>query len=195
MKAKELNAALPYATEDEVDWLTDWAKNCLGSLYTPIVVMLGAGPGIMTLALRDGAVVSINLYLVDIDEMMFEYTRAHLKTDDFLLDHRISLHCICGDSYDLGKNWWSDQAKCIDLLIIDADHSYGAVRKDIQAWWPHVRNGGLVFFHDCLERDGGFNGSGPWKESGVVRAIEDERKSSWVFVGSVGISQIYKKVE
>ena len=36
----------------------------------------------------------------------------------------------------------------VDLVYIDADHSYEGVRNDIAAWWPKLRNGGVIAFHD-----------------------------------------------
>lgn len=43
----------------------------------------------------------------------------------------------------------------VDLLYIDGDHVYEAVRADFEAWWPRVRPGGLVMFHDYDERHPG----------------------------------------
>ena len=37
----------------------------------------------------------------------------------------------------------------VDLLFIDADHSYDAVKRDWQAWRRHLRAGGIAAFHDC----------------------------------------------
>lgn len=36
----------------------------------------------------------------------------------------------------------------LDFIFIDADHSYEAVKKDIQDWTPKVRSGGIIFGHD-----------------------------------------------
>lgn len=36
----------------------------------------------------------------------------------------------------------------LDFVFIDADHSYDAVCKDIKAWRPKVRGGGLISGHD-----------------------------------------------
>ena len=36
----------------------------------------------------------------------------------------------------------------IDLLFIDADHKYESVQADIKSWWPKIKKGGKVLFHD-----------------------------------------------
>jgi hypothetical protein len=53
--------------------------------------------------------------------------------------------------------------RLVDFVFIDADHGYEAVRDDIEAWWPHVRPGGIVSGHDF--------GQPEWP--GVRRAVEE----------------------
>src|SRR5688572_3661132 len=48
-----------------------------------------------------------------------------------------------------------------DFVFIDADHSYEAVRTDIERWTPKVRKGGWIGGHD-------FHGT---KFPGVVKAV------------------------
>lgn len=36
----------------------------------------------------------------------------------------------------------------VDLVYIDACHSYECVRDDINAWWDKVKSGGIMAFHD-----------------------------------------------
>ena len=37
----------------------------------------------------------------------------------------------------------------IDVLFVDADHSYTGVKKDYEAWFIKVKPGGYFIFHDC----------------------------------------------
>lgn len=48
-------------------------------------------------------------------------------------------------------------ASC-DVVWIDADHSYEGVRSDIAAWWPKVKDGGVL-------------GGDDWAFGGVRRAV------------------------
>lgn len=41
----------------------------------------------------------------------------------------------------------------IDMIFIDADHSYDAVKLDVESWYPHVKNGGYLYFHDADSGD------------------------------------------
>ncbi len=49
-----------------------------------------------------------------------------------------------------------------DLVFIDADHSQEAVQRDLRAWHPKVRPGGILCGHD-------YNGN----HKGVMRAVDD----------------------
>ena len=37
-----------------------------------------------------------------------------------------------------------------DMVFVDADHSYEAVRQDIDNWLPKVKKGGIIAGHDYL---------------------------------------------
>lgn len=50
-----------------------------------------------------------------------------------------------GRSEEVGARW--DKGP-IDVLFIDGDHSYAGVVRDVEAWMPHLRPGGIALFHD-----------------------------------------------
>jgi predicted O-methyltransferase YrrM len=50
----------------------------------------------------------------------------------------------------------------LDAVFIDADHSYEAVKLDIQNWMPKVRKGGILAGHDYT-----------YSWPGVVRAVDE----------------------
>lgn len=64
-----------------------------------------------------------------------------------------------GDS-DKMAVWVSDAS--LSLCYIDGDHSYSGVVQDIQAWLPKVMPGGVMGFHDYLN-----------KSYGVFAAVND----------------------
>lgn len=57
-------------------------------------------------------------------------------------------------SVDAASMWKSvhypAQPPKVDLLFIDGDHTTEGVIADITAWFPYVRQGGVVVFHDTM---------------------------------------------
>ncbi len=47
-------------------------------------------------------------------------------------------------SYEAISKWQQP----IDMIFIDADHSYESVRRDWEDWIPHIAQGGIVALHD-----------------------------------------------
>ena len=41
----------------------------------------------------------------------------------------------------------------VDFVYLDARHTYDAVREDLQAWWPKIREGGILAGEDYMESD------------------------------------------
>ncbi len=39
----------------------------------------------------------------------------------------------------------------VDMVFIDADHSYEGVKRDYEAWFDKIKKGGYFAFHDCVK--------------------------------------------
>jgi predicted O-methyltransferase YrrM len=52
---------------------------------------------------------------------------------------------ILGDSKEVAKTWKNGM---LDMIFIDGDHSYPAVKADILSWSPFLKSGGFITFHD-----------------------------------------------
>lgn len=89
-------------------------------------------------------------------EVMFEIFKQNVGD---LLGHEIL--AVHATSLDAASRW---EAGKLDLVFIDADHSYEAVRADIQAWIRHVRPGGIIAGHDY---------GGEPRFPGVKKAVEE----------------------
>ncbi len=53
-------------------------------------------------------------------------------------------------SYHRSADW----TQPLDVLFIDGDHRYEAVKRDFDEWLPHVRKGGFILFHDSRKVPG-----------------------------------------
>lgn len=60
---------------------------------------------------------------------------SHLEKD---------LHFEINDSY---KHQWD---KLLDVLSIDASHSYEDTKHEVKKYWPFVKSGGLILMHDYV---------------------------------------------
>ena len=66
---------------------------------------------------------------------------------------------IMMDSISASKKY---EDNSIDFVFIDANHSYDYVKKDIEAWFPKVKNGGVISGHDYHKN---------WPE--VIKAVDE----------------------
>lgn len=60
-------------------------------------------------------------------------------------------HFTQGDSVEVAKAF----NKEISVIFIDGDHSYEGCKRDIEAWYPKMKKGGVMLFHDCDESSPG----------------------------------------
>lgn len=172
-----LNSRQRYATEEELSWL----RGVAGTLPPEsLAVILGAGPGVMLAALKDGNP-SMHAFLVDIDS--YDYAIQHMT--EFGPEYHQDVYGLLGDSAAVGTRYSGTAA---DILIIDADHSEEAVARDIICWLSHVKEFGYIFLHD-------YDAEGTWfadqERYPGVKAAADRFLGGYKVVGRVGTSIIY----
>jgi FkbM family methyltransferase len=102
------------------------------------------------------------LYLIDAWRHIDEYIDLNGRDDQYHYDCLIQTcknikpwqdraHILRMDS-SLSVNMFPDEY--FDFIYIDADHSYEGVVKDLEAWWPKIKKGGLFCGDDYIPDDG-----------------------------------------
>ena len=99
------------------------------------------------------------LYLIDI-------MKDWEKTKDNLKDFK-NINFISKTSVEASKDFPDN---FFDLVYIDAEHSYDAVRQDIETWIPKVKECGVIAGHD-------------WKLEEVKDAVRSLRGDAFYYMG------------
>ena len=102
------------------------------------------------------------LYLVDTWRHLSEYIDMNGQDDQY------HYNCLIETCNNIKP--WQDRTHIIrmdsiksahlfpdeyfDFIYIDADHSYEGVAKDLEAWWPKIKKGGLFCGDDYIPDDG-----------------------------------------
>ena len=148
-------------------WLVPKAGETLYKLVRlhipiPTVVELGAWKGLSTAwmasALRDrgeGRVYSVDTWKGSPNEELHRVLLSGYAEGQLLEEFKRNLgniglteyvEPICANTVEAARAWPSSRK--IGLLFIDASHEYEAVKKDFEAWSPHVGEGGFIVFDD-----------------------------------------------
>lgn len=100
-----------------------------------------------------------NLELITIDPFVTDYYQVKTKEEaiDYfkknmeLLETKYKL--LIDYSQNVALNWWGHEYNVeekVDLLFIDGDHCYRAVKLDSELWIPFVKKGKYILFHDYV---------------------------------------------
>lgn len=109
-----------------------------------------------------------------------------------------ALNAIRSDSVAAAANY---PDKSVDFVFIDGDHSYEGCKRDIEAWLPKVKDGGILSGHDYAwceavrnaVRDTIGEGSfgDPWNTGcfilDIVNGKPEKHKGGQLFIYSVGV--------
>lgn len=121
-----------------------------------VIVEIGSWKGKSTVWLASGAIKSNSkVYAIDphngnSSEIKEEY--GEIDTYDTFIEN-ITKAKLLEQITPIRKT--SEEAirnfdKEIDLLFIDGDHNYDEVKNDFDLWFPKLRNGGVIAFHDTV---------------------------------------------
>jgi predicted O-methyltransferase YrrM len=101
------------------------------------IVEVGVRDGRTTFYLLEHCPSIKKYYAIDTNVSLFANKEEAIKFKDKLV-------AIQGFSFDV-----ANQIKELaDIVFIDADHSYESVKKDIKAYTPKVKHGGMLSGHD-----------------------------------------------
>lgn len=153
LKRSELERHLgapAYIAEEEIPVFAKYASLTAGTL-----VEIGAAHGASAILILANAPASAAIHSIDpfVPDSMggFRVSPGECRRNvsralkSMRIPHAINRwHLHVQPSYELACSW----NEPIDFLYIDGDHTYEAVRKDFDAWSPHVRSGGWVLLHD-----------------------------------------------
>ena len=157
LTANELRDRFGFLRAGEPDLLMQLARRLP---EYPVIVNIGAGAGTSALAFLE-ARLDARVITVDVQEAgvgSLEGEENALREAGCWDDPRYAQ--VLGDSAQAGASW----KEPVDMVFVDGDHSYSSVVRDIDAWLPHIKPGGIIAFHDSAEG---------WE--GVIAAIRDNR--------------------
>ncbi len=134
-----------HLTERERALLFDRARELVGK---PVIVEIGSYLGASTCFLaggicqEEGQVHAVDTWANDgMTEGKRDTYESFLRNTAPLKDWIVPIR---SRSEDLAGKF----EQPIDLLFLDGDHSYEAVRRDLELWLPKVKQGGTVILHD-----------------------------------------------
>jgi predicted O-methyltransferase YrrM len=135
-------------------WLSDAQGRALfdaasGATGRGVIVEIGSWKGRSTTWLASGArLAGLRVYAIDPHRGSREDPAADTLNE--FLDNlaRSGLADVVEPMVMTSEEAAARIAGPIELLFIDGDHSYEAVRRDAELWLPRVMDGGTVMFHD-----------------------------------------------
>lgn len=140
---RELLKTCPYCTTEEIDLLQSISLQLTNDCT---VVMIGAGPGELLMALLEDTPTRINSTIVDITTT--NWAQKHIDSDDKIASYNKAIQYVIDDSFNYGLNYHNQP---IDLLIVDGDHTPRGVQRDIEAFHSHLNTNAIIWFHDYDE--------------------------------------------
>jgi|PlaIllAssembly_1097288.scaffolds.fasta_scaffold03433_2 hypothetical protein len=155
-----------------------------------LAVELGTflGRGAVLLSLGARKVVTVDLFekIMDLSIDCYYHTLPPTYPDYTYEKVKAKLRWYSNIEVRQNETWKeadSFQDSSVDLILIDADHSFEGVERDYDFWLPKIKPNGYIIFHDY-----GYEG---WE--GVKRFVDSIKPGQIREVGVVGTMKIFKK--
>ena len=126
----------------EGEFLWGLARKCIGR---GVIVEIGSWQGRSTTWLAAGSKEGAKVRVYAIDPHIRAPENAQILKEnikragvDDLVEPLVMTSAKAAESFD----------KPIELLFVDGDHKYEAVKSDFELWYPKLIDGGTIAFHD-----------------------------------------------
>ena len=134
-----------------------------------IVIIIGAGAGTSSLAILEERT---DLVIFSIDTVFPTKDRYKPGEKENLQqagmwNNGIVIQ-VLGDSQRIGKTWPYQY----DMIFIDGDHRYEAVKQDINLWVPKASEDAVIIFHDYATKE-------KKPKAGVKQAVDEILLDEW----------------
>jgi len=110
-----------------------------------VIVEVGSWKGRSTICLAKGSKAGnkAEIFAIDphIDGTFDEFWRniENANVDDLVTP-------VIATSEEATKGWNTP----IDFIFVDGSHEYELVKRDFELWFPHIKEGGIMAFHDAV---------------------------------------------
>lgn len=109
-------------------------------LHPDVVIDIGAGIGNSALAVLE---MNIPVATVEHSQHYIEEAEKNVPTEMWPLWRR-----VLADSVEAASQW---EDETLDLVLLDTTHYYLRTVREIAAWMPKLRTGGILWCHDYLD--------------------------------------------
>lgn len=143
------------------------------------------------------------LYLVDPWEKYSEYNEIFHEHQNNFNETIKNLENFNEEKYEIVKDYSSNASKLFendyfDFIYIDANHTYEAVKEDLELWYPKLKKNGIIMGDDYINLESGKNIG----NFGVRKAVDEfclkEKKipclqytADWYINGNYNVDALY----
>ena len=141
-----------HLSREEAWFLLEIPSKLGAGIYAELGTCCGRSAILVAEGIRQNSLVDTFVHTVDYfpdkdaeNKAGASYDIAVSNIKDKGLDHLIKMHI--GDSAKTAEEFEDYSVK---FLFIDADHDYGSVKRDYEAWEQKIMPGGVIAFHDSI---------------------------------------------